>query len=135
MPNKLCIIAIVSCFITKVPGICWGSSLRMFRKNKRTQKGRTRFAIRAVKLFSYIQTDRSKSSKLLRNAQVIIWSHLCSNSSVKSFKALLDARWQSLFPEVPTSFHNPISSAHTYPRKNSHPNDPSHIPTPPPGRL
>ncbi len=42
---------------------------------------------------------------------------------------------------VPRSTHlihllpQPIPSAHIRPRKNSHPNDPSHIPTPPPGRL
>ncbi len=40
-------------------------------------------------------------------------------SSVKSFKTLLDAHWQSLFPEVSTSSHNPFpqpTSAHV---KNS----------------
>ncbi len=42
---------------------------------------------------------------------------------------------------VPWSTHlthllpQPIPSAHIDPRKNSHPNDPSHIPTPPPGRF
>ncbi len=59
-------------------------------------------------------------------------------SSVKSFKALLNTRWQ--FP-VPRGTHlthllpQPIPSAHIDSHKNSHPNDPSHIPTPPPGRL
>ncbi len=43
--------------------------------------------------------------------------------------------------EVPRSTHlthllqQPIPLAHIDPRKNSHPNDPSHIPTPPPGRV
>ncbi len=54
--------------------------------------------------------------------------------SVKSFKALPDARWQSLFPEVPIKPTN-STSAHIDPRKNPHPNDPSHKPTPLPGRL
>ncbi len=58
-----------------------------------------------------------------------ILEEIVNTSSVKSFKTLMDAHWQPLFPEVPIP--QPILSAHIDPRKNSHPNDTSHIPLPP----
>ncbi len=49
-------------------------------------------------------------------------AEIVSSSSVKSFKALLDARWQFLFPEVPilpTSSHIPFSQ-HTSTHAKTH---------------
>ncbi len=42
---------------------------------------------------------------------VPVWNKLPAEISVKSFKTVMDAHWQSLFPEVPifrTSCYNPF---------------------------
>ncbi len=55
-------------------------------------------------------------------------------TSVKSFKIILDAHWQSLFSEepiLPTSSDNPFPQHTSTHGKKTHPNHPSHMPPPP----